>query len=223
VAIEAGHGGQHYWGASARDAAGHLWIEKDLALDVSLRLQVLLAEMGYSTIMVRPGDYTLTEFDPWDYRPSLIAEAQARVDVANDVRADALVSVHFNGWLDASQTGTETYCNPDRSFGHESCALAWYVQDALVRRIREAGYDVNDRGVRNDADVSGDPQNPHSFLLGTNANFRPSLMPGVISEVLFLSSPPDLEFLRRPDALDIIARALAEGIDAYFRWLNVPG
>lgn len=220
IAIEAGHGGPYYWGASARDNAGNLWIEKDLALDLAQRLQTLLAEAGYSTIMVRPGDYTLSEFNPWDYRASLIREAQARVDVANDVRADALVSIHFNSWLDGSQAGTETYCNPDRSFGAESCSLAWYVQDALVRRIREAGYDVLDRGTKNDGEVNGDPENPHSFLLGTNADFRPSLMPGVIAEVIFLSNEEDLEFLRDSDSLDIIAKAFAEGIDAYFRWLN---
>jgi N-acetylmuramoyl-L-alanine amidase len=222
VAIEAGHGGPHYWGGSGRDSDGNLWIEKDLALEVSSRLQGMLTERGYGTIMVRPDDFTLTDFAPADYRGSLIAEAQARVDRANSAQADALVSVHFNGWVDSSQAGTETYCNPDRSFGGESCALALFVQDALVRHIWAAGYEVKDRGLKNDADVHGDPANQHSFLLGTNANFRPSLMPGVIAEVLFLSNPDDLNFIRRADSVEVIAGALAEGIDAYFRWLNPP-
>lgn len=223
VAIEAGHGGPYYWGGSARDSDGNLWIEKDVNLDLALRLNRLLVEAGYGTVLLRDGDYTLTPFDAGDYRGSQRAEAQARVNMANERKADALVSIHFNGWHDASQRGTETYCNPDRSFGQESCALAWYVQDALVRRIWGAGYEINDRGVRNDADVGGDPENAHSFLLGTNRDFAPSLMPGVIAEMLFLSNPEDMRFLRTVDALDVMARAIKEGIDRYFfEWLAVP-
>jgi N-acetylmuramoyl-L-alanine amidase len=223
VVIDAGHGGLYYWGGSARDSNGNQVIEKDLALEVALRLNDLLLadeKARYFPLLTRDGDYTLTYFDAGNLRPSVIAEQQARVDLANAARADALVSIHFNGWSDASQHGTETYCNPDRSFGNESCQLAIFIQDALVARIREAGYDIHNRGARNDAEVGGDPEYAHSHLLGTNPNFRPSLMPGVISEILFLSSPSDREFLERPDALDIIARAYKQALDNYFGWLS---
>lgn len=117
---------------------------------------------------------------------------------------------------------TETYCNPDRPFGNESCTMAYYVQDALVRWMRDNGYETKDRGLKNDSEVNGDPANPHSYILGANDNFRPSLMPGVIVEALFLSNSEDLEFLRRPDGFDIVASAITEGIDSYFEWLNQP-
>jgi N-acetylmuramoyl-L-alanine amidase len=223
VVIDAGHGGPHYWGASAYDANGNRYIEKDLALEIALRVYDLLLadEQGrYAPLLTRDGDYTLMYFDAGQYRPSLIAEQQARVDLANFAQADMILSIHFNSWFDAGQRGTETYCNPDRPFGNESCNLAWFVQDALVRAVREAGYDVYDRGTKNDAEVGGDPGNPHSFLLGTNRGFNPSFMPGVISEVLFLSHPADLEFVKQPEAFDIIARGYKAGIDAYFAWLN---
>jgi N-acetylmuramoyl-L-alanine amidase len=220
IAIEAGHGGPYYWGASARDSDGALWIEKDLTLAVAVRLEELLGEAGYQTVLVRTGDFTLTPWYYRDYRSSMIAETQARVHVANEAAADVLLSIHFNGWADASQRGTEAYCNPDRSFGEESCQLAWFVQQALVSGIRGAGYDVSDRGIKNDGMVNGDPENQHSFLLGTNDGFSPSLMPGTISEVLFLSNPEDLAFLRRADAIDIIAQAYVDGLGQYFAWLN---
>lgn len=220
VAIDPGHGGLEYWGASARDAEGNLWIEKDLTLAVSRRLQQLLADAGYNTLLIRSEDGTLTPWNSADYRPSMIAETQARVDRANEAGADVLLSIHFNGWVDSSQHGTEAYCNPDRSFGEENCRLAGFLQQALVQRIREAGYDVADRGVKNDGQVNGDPNNQHSFALGTNAGFSPSLMPGAIAEALFLSNPDDLAFLRREDAIDVIAGAFLEGVNAYFAWLN---
>lgn len=220
IAIEAGHGGLYYWGASSRDTDGNLWIEKDLALAVALRVDELLTEAGYNSVLIRSQDVTLTYWDAASYRPSLIRETQERVRVANESSADVLLSIHFNGWGDASQHGTEGYCNPDRSFGTESCQLTSLVQQALVAAIRGSGYDITDRGIKNDGLVNGDPQNQHSFILGTNSNFSPSLMPGTIAEVLFLSNPDDLAFMRRADAIDVIARAFVEGLNQYFAWLN---
>jgi N-acetylmuramoyl-L-alanine amidase len=220
IALEAGHGGPYYFGASAYDDDGNQWIEKDLTLDLAGRVTTMLRDAGYYVVVLRPNDSTLTYFDPYDYRGSLIREAQARVEVANSSRADAYVALHFNGWIEPSQHGTEAYCNPDRSFGAESCQLAWMIQQTIVQRIREAGYEVMDRGVKNDADVQGPASVEHSWVLGTNPDFSPSLMPGAIIESLFLSNPDDLAFLHKPEALDVIAAAVTAGIDTYFKWLN---
>lgn len=220
IAIEAGHGGPYYVGASAYDYEGHQWIEKDLNLDLSSRLRDLLAADGYEVGMLRTSDSTLTNFDPYDYRGSLIREAQARVDLANASQADLYLALHFNGWIEPSQRGTEAYCNPDRSFGNESCQLAWAIEQSVVNGIREAGYNVDDRGLKNDSDVGGPASIEHSWVLGTNADFRPALMPGAIIESLFLSNPDDLAFLHKPEALDVLAAAIKGGIDSYFAWLN---
>jgi len=220
IAIEAGHGGPYYSGASAYDDQGYQWIEKDLTLDLSMRVRDLLVAGGYDVTMLRTTDATLTYFDPYDYSGSVIREAEARVYLANAAQADAYVALHFNGWIEPSQRGTEAYCNPDRSFGNESCQLAWMIQQTVVQRIREAGYDVTDRGIKNDADVQGPANVEHSWVLGENPNFSPSMMPGAIIESLFLSNPDDLAFLHKPEALDVIAAAIKEGIDFYFAWLN---
>jgi N-acetylmuramoyl-L-alanine amidase len=220
IAIDPGHGGPYYWGASGRDADNHLWIEKDVNLAVATRVQELLSQAGYNTLLIRTEDSTLTDWDANDYRSSMIRETQARVNLANAANADVYLAVHFNGWVDSSQQGTETYCNPDRSFGNENCQLASFVEQALVQHIRDVGYETKDRGVKNDGEVNGDPNNPHSFALGTNYGFSPTLMPGTIAEVLFLSNPDDLAFLQRPDAVDVIAGGFVDGLNAYFQWLN---
>jgi N-acetylmuramoyl-L-alanine amidase len=142
------------------------------------------------------------------------------VDVANASQADALVAIHFNGWTDASQAGTEAYCDPDRSFATNSCQLASLIEQALVNDVRTDGYNVNDRGLKNDSDVNGPASDPHSWDLGANAGFRPSLMPGTIVETLFLSNPGDLAYIRRAEALDVIAGAYAKGIERYFSLLS---
>ena len=220
IAIDPGHGGPNYTGAVATDTDGNVWLEKDLNLDVARRVQVLLTQAGYSVVMLRTSDSTLTSFDPKDYWGSVKREAQARVDEANASQADALVAIHFNGWTDASQAGTEAYCDPDRSFAANSCQLASLVEQALVNDVRADGYDVTDRGLKNDSDVNGPASDPHSWDLGTNADFRPSFMPGTIVETLFLSNPGDLAYIREAGALDVIAGAYAKGIESYFSWLN---
>jgi N-acetylmuramoyl-L-alanine amidase len=219
VAIEAGHGGPSWWGGSGHDANGNQLIEKDLALDVALRLDALLREAGYETLLIRDGDYTLTPFDAADYRGSLVRETQARVDAANRAHADILISLHFNGSSIASLRGTETYYNPDRAFASESYNLAFFVQRSLVAALTEPGHDAAGRGVRNDAEVGGDPENAHSFLLGTNGGFRPLQMPGVISEALYLSNPDDAARAADEATRQRLAEAYRDAVNAYFAWL----
>jgi N-acetylmuramoyl-L-alanine amidase len=220
IAIDPGHGGPGYTGATAFDSDGNLWLEKDLNLDVAERVQALLTAAGYNVLMLRTSDSTITEFDPNDYAGSVMRESQARVDAANAAQADALIAIHFNGWTNSSEAGAEAYCDPDRSFAGESCQLGWLIEQWLVYDIRADGYNVNDRGLKNDSEVNGNPDNPHSWMLGTNDNFRPSLMPGTIVEALFLTNPDDLAYIRKPEALDVIAKAYVGGVESYFRWLN---
>jgi len=219
VAIEAGHGGPNWFGAVGYDANGNRLAEKELALDTALRLDELLRKAGFETVLIRDGDFTLTPFDGADYRPSMIAETQARVDLANERGVDIIVSIHLNGSVLSSLRGTETYYNPDRPFGAESYALASFVQVEVLSALTGLGHDVNDRGVRNDAEVGGDPNNAHSYLLGTNDGFVPSLMPGIISEALFLSNPEDATRIAEEETRQRLAEAYRDGISAYFAWL----
>ncbi len=214
--IDPGHGGPNYSGAYSASTG---MIEKDVNLDVALRLGTLLSAAGYNTILTRYGDYTLTQFDA-DTATERRDEIQARVDLANQLDADILVSVHFNGSSATYLRGLEIYYNPDREFGHFNYALAEISRQGLLGAITGAGYDVVDRGVKNDALVGGDPRNPHSWLLGTNDGFRPSLMPGIIAEALFMSNAQDAEQLTRPEMRQAIAEGYKAGIDGYIAWLQ---
>lgn len=221
VAIDPGHGGVDYAGTTYRDASGQVIAEKELTLAVALRLEALLRDAGYHTVLIRDGDYSLTPFDPQDVRASQRRELQARVDLANQAQADILVSIHFNGAEDRSLSGLEVYYNPERPFAEYSWALAASVHDSLAQAVFRYGYlELNDRGVRNDSEIGGDPANRHSYLLGTNPDFRPSLMPGIIVEPMFLSHEREGSIVVKPEAWQALARGLKAGIDAYFGWLQ---
>ena len=213
VAIDAGHGGSQY------GASRYGLIEKDVNLDVAYRLEILLRAAGYRTVLLRDGDYSFVPYDP-DNRAFTKADIQARIDMANAEHADIIVSIHHNGSDDSSQAGTEVYRNPDRPYGYYSYALADVTQQLLIESLKHAGYDPRDRGVKDDADVNGDPNNPHSWLLGTNDDFRPSLMPGIIGEALFITNAKDAEQLQKTEVLQAIAEGYKAGIDAYFGWFQ---
>jgi len=211
VFIDAGHGGLD------SGAANQGLMEKNVNVDVATRLAPLLSGAGYNVVLSRWGDYTLSPFPANTYE-NRRDEIQARVDVANQVRADILVSIHFNGGPKSAR-GLEIYYNPDRSFGHYNWTLADLTRQGLINHIRGAGYQVPDRGVKNDAGVCCNPANPHSWILGTNDGFRPSMMPGIIGEAMFLSNDGEAQQLWRPEMRQAIADGYKAGIDAYFAWI----
>jgi N-acetylmuramoyl-L-alanine amidase len=214
VFIDAGHGGREV------GTSGGGWPEKNMNLDIAHRLQQILTPMGYHVVMDRTGDYSLTNLTTVDAIQRR-DEIQARVDVANSVGADVLISIHHNGSGSPSIRGTEVYYNPDRVYGNFNLALAQFTHSGLVTSIRNNGYDTVDRGIKNDGLVGGDPRNPHSWILGTNVGFpRPSLMPGIIGEALFMTNSFDMNQLANANMRQAEAQGYASGINAYFGWIQ---
>jgi N-acetylmuramoyl-L-alanine amidase len=90
VVIDAGHGGGDN-GARSRYAGR----EKDLALDVAMRLQPKLKAAGFETVMTRSSD----RFIPLD----------TRARISNRQRNALFVSVHFNYSPNSGAQGAEVY------------------------------------------------------------------------------------------------------------------
>jgi len=118
VVIDPGHGGNtngaKYGGLK----------EKDLNLDVSLRLYSLLKSKGIKVYLTRKTDSTLTLAQRYNY--------------ANSVKATLFVSVHHNALPNnASYKGTETLYSPSGTTlkGISSKNLAKVVQTELVKRL----------------------------------------------------------------------------------------
>jgi N-acetylmuramoyl-L-alanine amidase len=212
VFIDAGHGGREV------GTSGGGWAEKNMNLDIALRLRPMLQSLGYNVVLDREGDYSLTNLTTADAIQRR-DEIQARVDVANSVGADVLISIHHNG-CNCSVRGTEVYYNPDRVFGNFNLALAQFTHSGLVNMIRRMGTTLSIVASRTIA-VGGDPRNPHSWILGTNDGFpRPSLMPGIIGEALFMTSSFDMNQLQNPNMRQAIASGYLNGIHAYFAWVQ---
>src|SRR6266542_1953847 len=90
VFVDAGHGTLD--SGATNGAVGLL--EKDVNVDIATRLAPLLGASGFNVYLSRWGDYTLSPFPENTYE-NRRDEIQARVDVANSVHADILVSIHI--------------------------------------------------------------------------------------------------------------------------------
>jgi len=124
VFIDPGHGGTE--SGATYDGV----IEKDLNLDVSMRLNKLLNLNGIATKMSRNSDATVGLSD--------------RPNMANSLNATLFVSIHHNAYYESSN-GTETLYNNDKGdygVGFFGSDFAKIIQNKLVTYVG-----LTDRGI----------------------------------------------------------------------------
>lgn len=123
IVIDAGHGDEDP-GSSISNVD-----EKNLNLQIALKLKSALEEEGYEVMMTRSDDtyLTLTE----------------RAEFANEVEADLFISIHQNSYIDDSTvSGIEVYYNESTKTESDE-VLAQFIQTELVETTG-----ARDRGIR---------------------------------------------------------------------------
>jgi N-acetylmuramoyl-L-alanine amidase len=146
-------------------------------------------------------------------------ELQARLDMANIARADALVSIHVNS---LTQDGvvleigaTETFYTDETAWGTDvSGHLAQLIQDQVVVAMdRAAAYDRQDRGIQAHnlfivapPLLQPTPERPDPRKQPT----RGALMPSILTEVGSITLRAEQNLLSSDEG----QRAAAEGIYA---------
>ncbi len=209
VLVDPGHGGD-YDGAVGPDGTR----EADLNLDIGRRLARMLEGAGVNVVTTRTTDANVntppeerTDDGIIDYDDELAA----RPDMANLARADLFLSIHNNTAVNTSVGGPSTFYFDERPFGARNARLARIVQEEMVAALTEAvggGWEPYDHGAL---------IYPYYVLRGYDPPRlrRPTQMPGVLSEGLFLSNPWELALLRRPDVRAAIAAAYFDAIGKY--------
>ncbi len=230
VFIDPGHGGIDV-GTSGVTSSGAAVVEKNQTLAIGFDLLPILRDAGYRVVMSRVDDRLLirtTAASVSNGALTLTAEhndTEARINCANAAHADALVSIHFNGFDDPTVNGAETLYNAARPFSVANLRLATLTQQAVLARLHAAGWAVPDRGVMNDA-TAGTPAlsagaAAYNYLLELGPAAagwlkHPSAMPGVIVEPFFLSHPAEADVVVTKAGRDAIAQGLADALDAFF-------
>ena len=188
VVLDPGHGGR-----DPGAGADHLH-EAALVLDVAHRLAARLeSETGIEVVLTRQED--------------VYVSLEARSALANEVGADLFVSIHANASRDRLASGIATYHRRPHRGNHAetgpratgSRALAELVQRHLIDRIRRLHPEVRDLGVK---------QERFDVLVDTD-------MPGVLTEISFLSNQEEAELLSTETYRDRISDALFDSIVAF--------
>ncbi len=214
IVIDAGHGGHD----SGTIGAGGIE-EKDVVLDVALRLGKLLHErLGAEIIYTRSDD----TFIP----------LETRTAIANKAQADLFLSIHANSSADPMARGVETYylnftsdptaldvaARENAVSGQsihqlsdlvkkitlkdkiaESREFAADVESSLYAGLTKGNAGLKDRGVK---------KAPFVVLIGAN-------MPSILAEISFVTNPRDADQLRQPEYRERVAESLYSGVAKY--------
>jgi len=219
IVIDPGHGGPDP-GCIGKSGLK----EKDVALDLALRLQKLLQDRGgLNVILTRESD--------------IFIELTDRTVIANQKKADLFVSIHLNANRNRKKTGVETFflnVNPDPAvmeiaarenatstktmgamveiskqiFLHtkvlESRELAGRVQQSLVKALGRSFDGIRSIGVKG---------GPFWVLIGGE-------MPSILVETTHLSNTKDESRLKTDAYRQAVAQGIFEGIMDYIHSLG---
>jgi N-acetylmuramoyl-L-alanine amidase len=218
VVLDPGHGG-HDVGTHGPSGL----YEKDLVLDVSQRLAMLLQDRLGSEVLLTRSDDTFIPLE-------------GRTKIANDYKADLFLSIHANSSPVKSVTGVETYylnfttsrtaldvasrenATAESSIFDlkdvlekialkdkidESREFASRLQTSLFT-LTKASAATKNRGVK---------KAPFVVLIGAQ-------MPSVLAEIGFLTNSSDEALMRKNEHRQKIAEALYKGIAAYAESLS---
>ena len=214
IVIDAGHGG-HDSGTIGADGIE----EKDVVLDVALRLGKLLHDRLNAEIVYTRSDDTFIPLE-------------TRTAIANKAQADLFISIHANSSSDPTARGVETYylnftSSPDaletaarenavsnqsihqlsdlvkkitlRDKIDESREFASNVEDSLYAGLQKGNAGLKNRGVK---------KAPFVVLIGAN-------MPSILAEISFVTNPKDASQLLEPEYRERVAESLYKGVAKY--------
>jgi N-acetylmuramoyl-L-alanine amidase len=223
--VDAGHGGQDPGGSMRFGERGDLQ-EKDIALQVALKLGEELRERGVDVIYTRTKD-TLIALDD-------------RGKIANRANADLFISVHVNAanpnWKNPrAARGFETYFLAEAKT--EDAQRVEEMENEAARFERAEGTGPKDDALsfilsdmrqnehlRESSDLAGIVQrhlgevHPGPDRGVKQAGFRVlvgAFMPAVLLELGFGTNTTDAEFLASPIRQRAMARAVAEATMEY--------
>lgn len=204
IIIDPGHGGNDE-GTSNME---YRLKEKDLTLDVSIRLMRELEQMGYKVTLTRKSDCYLALKD--------------RPDFANRSHADLFISIHFNSVEGGKSTvtGVETFILtlqndpstadhsvntndqidlPGNKYDGCNALLGYAIQKHLANDLQSTN-----RGLRR----------------GRLAVLKTLDCPGALVEAGFLSNNEECEKIRSPEYRQKLAQSIAAGVLAYHKIIS---
>ena len=168
--------------------------EYELNLAVALLLRDELIRRGYSVVMIREtNNVTISNME--------------RAEIANKYEAAAYIRIHANSWTDDTMRGAMTICQ-SASNPYPTCAAHYERSHRLSQLVLSEFCDQTGITKLNMREMDD--------MTGTNW----SRYPTTILEMGFLSNKSDDTLMATDYFRQEAAIGVANGLDAYFEWLE---
>ena len=185
ILIDAGHGGDDPGKIGINDA-----LEKDINLQIALKLQKILEQNNIKVVMTRNTDAGLYSEGATNKKAE---DMQKRCKIIENSNALFTVSIHQNSYTSPEIQGAQVFYYGQSENGKK---LAEILQTALIEQVDPD----NHRAAK---------ANESYYLL------KKTPTPTVIVECGFLSNPIEAELLLQDDYQDQLVNAIYTGIKTY--------
>ncbi len=189
VIVDAGHGGDD-GGAIGIDGT----VEKDINLDIALKLEKILKFYGFNVIMTRTQDVMTCDDGLDSLRKRKISDIHNRFELMRKNPDAIFISVHQNKFEDSSQHGTQVFYSGNDERSKE---LAEAIQTSITLTLQRK----NDRVVKKSG--SG------IYLL------YHAKIPAVLVECGFISNSDEVKKLKDESYRMKLAILIADGLLKY--------
>ena len=191
VVIDPGHGGFD-GGAGAADGT----LEKDINLDIALKVRDHLALAGFNTVMTRTEDTGTEDNSENSISSRKKSDLKNRLSLMENDGNTVYVSIHLNKFTTSAASGTQVFYTPNFS---EAKLLGECIQAEVVKYLQPENKRVIKRG------------NDSTYLL------KNATVPAVIVECGFLSNGGDLQKLKCEDYRKSLAFCISAGVMKFYK------
>lgn len=190
VIIDPGHGGFD-GGTSAADGT----VEKDLNLQIALKLNEILNSMGIRTVMTRTDDTGTNDDSAQTIRQKKVSDIKNRLKIIEETPDAVFVSIHQNHFEQSKYSGAQVFYSKNNPHSHTLAEnirfrFVTVLQPDNTREIKQSGSEI--------------------YLLHHSA------VPSVMVECGFLSNTEETKKLKDENYQRKLAFTVAMGIVDYF-------
>lgn len=186
IIVDAGHGGIDP-GKVGVDSS----VEKDLNLEIAIKLANELENDGYKVLLTRTEDNGLYDASDTNKKAS---DLQKRCQIAEKYHANLMISIHQNSFPDSRVKGAQVFYYKHSTEGKK-----------LANRIQEAiKTEVDNKNTR-----SAKYNDNYYLLLHTSC-------PTVIVECGFMSNKDELQLLKSDEYQTQLCHAITKAVNDYF-------
>jgi len=187
IVIDPGHGGED-GGAVAYDGTN----EKDINLNISLKLKEIFEKNGFKVIMTREEDTDLCDKNLNTVRERKRSDIIKRTEICNESQADLILSIHQNFFEDSKYSGAQMFYGKQEG----SKKLASILQS----EIKTALQPTNKREIKEGDGI---------YILENSA------LPIVLIECGFISNHDELIKLKDESYVNKLSAAIYTGVCKY--------